>query len=57
MAVRASVENPAPLVEAAFRRIDAERMADLPFRNPALRVEAVGFRMHDGQWLGVLVTP
>lgn len=57
MAVRASVENPAPLVEAAFRRIDAERMADLPFRNPALCVEAVGFRMHDGQWLGVLVTP
>lgn len=57
MAVRVFGEDPSPFLEAAFRRIDAERMADLPFRNAALRVEAVGFRRHDGQWLGVLVTP
>jgi [NiFe] hydrogenase assembly HybE family chaperone len=29
----------------------------LPFLNPALRVEAVGFRRRDGRWLGVLITP
>lgn len=32
-------------------------MAGLPFCNPALQVEAVGFAIHDDQWLGVLVTP
>jgi [NiFe] hydrogenase assembly HybE family chaperone len=57
MAVRVFGEDPSPFLEAAFRRIDAERMADLPFRNSALRVEALGFRRHDEQWLGVLVTP
>lgn len=57
MAVRVFDEDPSPCIEAAFRRIDAERMADLPFRNSALTVEAVGFRRHDEQWLGVLVTP
>lgn len=52
--------DPSPLVEAAFRRIDTERMADLPFCNRALRVEAVGFARQEsdgGHWLGVLVTP
>ena len=32
-------------------------MADLPFLNPKLRVESVGFRPWQGQWLGALVTP
>jgi len=57
MAVRVFAQDPSPLVEQAFSRIGAERMADLPFCNPALRVEAVGFAIHDDQWLGVLVTP
>jgi [NiFe] hydrogenase assembly HybE family chaperone len=51
------LENPAALVEAAFRRIQVERMADMPMLNPALVVEAVDFQKHDGHWLGVLVTP
>jgi [NiFe] hydrogenase assembly HybE family chaperone len=51
------LENPAALVEAAFRRIRRERMADMPMLNPALSVEAVDFALHDGHWLGVLVTP
>ncbi|HZV55853.1 MAG TPA: [NiFe]-hydrogenase assembly chaperone HybE [Rhodocyclaceae bacterium] len=55
--VRVHAGNPAPQVEAAFRRIEKERMAGLPFLNPALRVEAVGFDLHEGQWLGVVVTP
>ena len=43
--------------EQAFRQIHAMRMADLPFLNPALRVEALGFRDWSGLRLGVLVTP
>lgn len=50
-------DNPAPLLEAAFRRIQAERMADVPILNPALSVEALGFSRWQGHWLGVLVTP
>jgi [NiFe] hydrogenase assembly HybE family chaperone len=42
---------------AAFTRIERTRMQGLPFLNAALRVEAVGFRPWEGQWIGVLVTP
>jgi [NiFe] hydrogenase assembly HybE family chaperone len=49
--------GPAERLEAAFRDIHATRMQGLPFVNPALRVEAVGFRRWNGHWLGVLVTP
>jgi [NiFe] hydrogenase assembly HybE family chaperone len=49
--------DPAPQLEAAFRRIQAERMADVPMLNPALSVEALGFAPWQGHWLGVLVTP
>lgn len=38
-------------------RIWKTRMDGLPFLNPALRVESVGFRPWEGQWLGALVTP
>jgi [NiFe] hydrogenase assembly HybE family chaperone len=51
------LDNPSTRVEAAFRRIERERMAGLPMLNPALAVEAVDFEIHDGRWLGVLVTP
>lgn len=44
-------------LEDAFVRIERTRMQGLPFLNPALRVEAVGFRPWNGQWIGVLVTP
>jgi [NiFe] hydrogenase assembly HybE family chaperone len=57
MAVKLFAADPSSAVEQAFRRIEAERMAGLPFCNAALRVEAVGFAIHDEQWLGVLVTP
>jgi [NiFe] hydrogenase assembly HybE family chaperone len=42
---------------AAFNEIARTRMADVPILNPALRVEAVGFQLWEGRWLGVLVTP
>ncbi len=51
------IGNPAKALEAAFRRIAAGPMADLPIVNPALAVEAVGFRPWQGRWVGVLITP
>ena len=44
-------------LEQSYRRIQRERMRDLPFLNPALRVKAVGFRHWQGRCLGVLITP
>ncbi|EJW11487.1 Rubredoxin [Rhodovulum sp. PH10] len=41
---------------SAYREV-ARTMRDLPVYNPRLDVEAVGFRLHDGHALGVLVTP
>jgi len=44
-------------VEAVFRGIHQERMAGLPFLNSVLQVEAADFRLFNGNWLGVLITP
>ncbi len=50
-------QDPSARLVAAFRRIAQERMAGLPIVNPALGVEAIGFRRWSGHWLGMLVTP
>ena len=44
-------------LEAVFRRIEQERMRDIPVCHPALKVEAVGFREWGNYYLGVMVTP
>ena len=44
-------------LEAVFRRIQQERMGDVPILNPALEVSAVGFRDWRGRRVGVLITP
>jgi [NiFe] hydrogenase assembly HybE family chaperone len=44
-------------LEQVFRQIAATRMAGVSLLNPALAVEAVGFRPWHGDWVGVLVTP
>lgn len=49
--------DPAPQVEAYFRHVLAERMAELPFLNPALHVAATPFLRLEGDWLGAVVTP
>ncbi|HYG66665.1 MAG TPA: [NiFe]-hydrogenase assembly chaperone HybE [Anaeromyxobacteraceae bacterium] len=51
VAVRRAAE-----VEGAFASA-AKRLADLPICNPALRVEAVGFREWGEDVVGVLVSP
>lgn len=49
--------NPSALVEATFKRIEAERWAGMPMLNPVLAVAAVGFERQENEWRGVLVTP
>jgi [NiFe] hydrogenase assembly HybE family chaperone len=44
-------------LENIFRVIHEERMAGLPILNPALQVQAVGFRPLNNQHVGVLITP
>jgi [NiFe] hydrogenase assembly HybE family chaperone len=44
-------------LEQVFGRIHQERMLGLPIINPALQVQAVGFRQWQGHRLGVLITP
>jgi [NiFe] hydrogenase assembly HybE family chaperone len=44
-------------LEAVFEQVHRTRMADLPFLNPHLSVEAVGFRDWQGARVGALVTP
>jgi [NiFe] hydrogenase assembly HybE family chaperone len=55
--VRRHAEDPSRLLEAAFRRIEVERMAGVPILHPGLRVEAVGFALWQGHWLGVVIAP
>jgi len=40
-----------------FRTIGETVMRDLPFYNPDLETEAIGFRPFDGRWMGILITP
>lgn len=50
-------DGPAHRLEAIFRTIAGTRMADVSILNPALEVEAVGFRRRGNDWVGVLITP
>ena len=49
--------SPAGALQHAFEVVRRERMHDVPVLNPALSVEAVGFRPWQEHWLGVLITP
>ena len=48
---------PAAALQARFSEVWRQQMQDMPMVNPALAVEAVGFRPWQDDWLGVLVTP
>ena len=54
-----SIERPSPAgaLERAFETVRRERMEGVPMLNPALEVEAVGFRPWREHWLGILITP
>jgi len=53
----ADLPSPAGALEDTFRRILRDQMQDMPMVNPALSVEAVGFRPWNEHWLGILITP
>lgn len=53
----AALAEHARALEADFTEVWHSRMRDVPLVNKLLRVEAVGFRRHDGRPLGVLVSP
>jgi [NiFe] hydrogenase assembly HybE family chaperone len=42
---------------ADYRDIVQPRMNSLPMYNPALTMEAIGFRPHDGRFCGILLAP
>lgn len=51
-------QDPSTAIADVFADIAATRMAGLPICNPALVVEAIGFRLAEtGHWVGALVTP
>ena len=55
--LHADRSSPAAALQQAFRSVLDKQMRDMPMLNPALCVEAVGFRPWSDHWLGILVTP
>ena len=45
------------MLVTVYRDLVQPRMQTLPMYNPELRVEAVGFREHEGRPCGILLTP
>ncbi len=52
-----ALPSPAAALQARFEHIHRHQMAGVPMLNPALQVQAIGFRPWSEHWLGVLVTP
>jgi len=52
-----SPETIAAEVKQAFEKINRDNMAGLPIVNTALEVETIGFTMHEGRTVGVIVAP
>lgn len=50
-------QAPTAQLEALFRRIHENEMADMPVLNTALAVEAPAFQLTTYGWLGILITP
>jgi [NiFe] hydrogenase assembly HybE family chaperone len=49
--------DPTSFLETHYRHVWQTRMHDMPFVNAALGVEAIGFVLYEGDWLGVVITP
>ncbi len=49
--------SPAAALQTHFDHVMRHQMAGVPMLNPALQVQALGFRPWAEHWLGVLVTP
>jgi [NiFe] hydrogenase assembly HybE family chaperone len=57
MAQIVAIEAATGRLVSDFREIWHSKMRDVPMVNKMLSVEAVGFRMHEGRPLGVLLSP
>jgi [NiFe] hydrogenase assembly HybE family chaperone len=57
MTDEALAQERAQQVADVFERIHGEQMAGLPLLNEALSVTALGFRLHEGRTMGMVVTP
>jgi [NiFe] hydrogenase assembly HybE family chaperone len=51
------MQNIKQKLETIFRRIEEERMRDVPICNPNLEVAAIGFKQGENENLGILLTP
>lgn len=50
-------DDPSAFLTTHYQHVWQTRMHDMPFVNPALSVEAIGFVQLQGDWVGVVVTP
>ncbi len=50
-------ESPAATLEALYQEVYLNEMKGLPICNDEIKVEAIGFQLWEGQWLGILITP
>jgi [NiFe] hydrogenase assembly HybE family chaperone len=50
-------EDPTPRLLTMYQRIWEDSMHDMPFINPVLSVEVLGFRRWSGDWVGAVITP
>jgi [NiFe] hydrogenase assembly HybE family chaperone len=50
-------DNPSAFLEQHYQHVWQTRMRGLPFVNSSLEVEVIEFVRHEGDWLGVIVTP
>lgn len=53
----ARLDNPSDFLAAHYQHVWETRMHDMPFVNPVLSVETVGFFQQQGDWIGVVITP
>ena len=49
--------NPAQILEALYQKVYENEFKGLPICNDDIQVQAIGFQIWEGQWLGILVTP
>jgi [NiFe] hydrogenase assembly HybE family chaperone len=50
-------DDPSGFLKAHYQYVWETRMHDLPFVNANLQVDAIGFMRHEGDWIGVVITP
>ena len=50
-------DDPSAFLTTHYQHVWQTRMHDMPFVNPALSVETIGFVQLQGDWVGVVVTP